>query len=612
MSIKKNFRGASINKPGSYTFTSVKDDGANAITSEGAIFIVGEADKGAPGDVEGIKVFSSEQFGALVSEFGAGPVVDVARAARIPSKTNIVQGAQQFMVWKTNSSTRATAALENSTPADIMTISSANFGEAENLISITVNAGTSANRRQITVERGDVKEELSENSEIAQIEIQYTGAGSAATMTISGATLAAKTLATTVTGGPGGEDFSIALNGKTVKDIVDIISSKSAFTVSLKNTQSGSVTDATDLDDAAAVDIKTAPVEIFKNLKELEEIINEESQLVTAAIINNVVGIPAVASKVFLSGAVKGPSATADFTAGFAASMAKAYNVLLPAISRDAASDITDGLTDPASSYDLDSILAGMDTHLRLRGTIKNRKEAQGMAGTRDSDIQDSYDKAQSLGSELIQLCVQDVLVQNSDSELEWKHPHVQAGLMAGIRLGTEIGEPLTTKTLNCSGIGHVVSNTTGLSTGNFDADVDFGPAIDNGILFAEQKTGAIEVVVDNTTYGKDANFVWNRGSVIEAAHFIARSLRARGNLFIGGKTVSGLRTSLETGMKDELDSLFRNRILSPSDDAPTGYKNLNVSISGNTANISVHVKAIQGLDFILLEIELGDSKVTA
>lgn len=611
MGIKKNFRGASIRKPGPYSFTSVKDDGAGAITSEGAILIVGEADKGAPGDQEGIKIYESAQFGALVDEFGSGPIVDVARAARVPSKTNGVQGAQQFLIWKTNSSTQASLNLEDGSANDIMALTSRNWGESENLINVTVALGSSANKRQITVERGDVKEELSENAEQAQIEIQYTGAGSAATLTISGATLAAKTLTTSVTGGPGGEALSIALNGKTIKDIVDLISANAAYTVTLKNA-SGSVVPATDLDVVTAIDILTTAQSLYRNLKELEDIINSESELISALAIQNVAGIPQVSAKAFLSGAVKGASATSDFSAGFAASLSKQWNVCVPAISRDAAGDITDGLTDPSSAYDVDAVIAALDTHLRLRGNIKNKREALAICGHRDSTIQNSYDVSQATASELIQLCVEDVLVSGADSNLEWKFPHVQAGLMAGIRLGTEVGEPLTNKLLNCNGIGHVVDSDTGLSTGDFDPNTDFDVAIDNGILFAEEISGGISVVVDNTTYGKDQNFVFNRGSVMEAAQWIARALRARTSIFIGSKTGAGLRTAIETALTSELTQLFKDRITSPSDDAAEGYKNLVVTISGNTANVSVHVKPVQGLDFVLIEIELGDTQVTA
>jgi hypothetical protein len=325
-----------------------------------------------------------------------------------------------------------------------------------------------------------------------------------------------------------------------------------------------------------------------------------------------VTGIPEVSAKALLSGAAKGASATSDFSAGFAASLSEDWNTCVPAISRDATADIADGLTDASSTYDIDAILAALTTHLSLRGTIKNRREAQAMCGHRDSTIQNSYDVSNATASELIQLCVEDVLVFDPDSDdLVWKFPHVQAGLMAGIRLGTEIGEPLTSKLLNCNGIGHVVSSVTGLSTGDFNPALDYDVAIDNGVLFAERIRGGISIVVDNTTYGRDQNFVFNRGSVMEASHEIARRLRARGGLFTGSKTVVGLRASIEAALEDELDGMQDDAILGTSDDAVRGWKNLRVTISGNTTSVRVHAKPIQGQEFMLIEIELGDTSST-
>lgn len=612
MGIKKNFKGASIRKPGVYSFTEVKDDGAGAVTSDGAVLIVGEAEKGAPGDQEGIKTYEASQFGALIAEFGSGPLVDVARAARTPSKTPGVQGAQQFQVWKTNSSLRSSLDLEDGSANPILALKSANWGDSENLINATVVLGSSANKRQITIVRGDESEVLSENAEQAQINIQYTGAGSACTLTISGASLALKTLTTSVTGGPGGEDLSISLNKKSIKDVFELISANPAYTVSLSNSQSGSVTNSTDLDVVTAINVFAAGTELYKNLKELEDIVNSESALATALAFQNVAGTIQVSAKAFFTGAVKGASVTGDFSAGFSAGLAKFWNVVVPAISRDAAADITDGLTDSGSTYDVDSVFAAMSSALILRGTIKNKKEAQGIGGHRDSTIANSYAVSNATASELVQICVEDVLVANSNSELEWQQPHVQAGMMAGIRVGTEPGEPLTNKILNCNGIGHVVNSETGISAGDFDPDTDFDVAIDNGILFAEQIAGGISVVVDNTTYGKDQNFVFNRGSVVEAAQTAAKRLRGRASVSVGKKTGSGLRSSTETALTDELGDLFADEILSPSDDAPQGWKNLLVEVDGNTTSVKVHIKPVQGNDFVLIEIELGNSKTTA
>jgi len=237
------------------------------------------------------------------------------------------------------------------------------------------------------------------------------------------------------------------------------------------------------------------------------------------------------------------------------------------------------------------------------------------MVGRRDSAIEDSYDAARALASELIQMCVQDSLVVDLSGSLEWKQPHVTCGLMAGIRLGSEVGTPLTHKFLSANGQGHVVDPDTGLSTGDFDPETDFDPAIDAGILFGEQANSGNRVVVDNTTYGADQSFVFNRGSVVEASQFVAITLRETADLvFVGNKVSEGIASSIKSVLRNKLIELFDAQILSPSDDAPQGFveETFVVEVEGNTANVSVEIKPVQGLDFVLIEFTLGDISQSA
>jgi hypothetical protein len=295
--------------------------------------------------------------------------------------------------------------------------------------------------------------------------------------------------------------------------------------------------------------------------------------------------------------------------------LAADWNVCIPCISRDATEDITDALTDASSTYTVDSVHAALDTHLRLRGNIKNRKEAQGMVGKRDVDKQDVFDAAKDLNSELIQMFMQDILVVGLDGSLAWKHPHVMASMAAGIRLGTDVGEPLTHKFLNVNGIGHAVDPDTGLEDGDLEVQSDFDDIIDSGVTYAEPVSGGVRLVIDNTTYGKDQSFVFNRGSVIEAAHFVAKSLRETAELvFVGKKVSAGIASSIKSVLRGKLVELFNSEILSASDDAPQGFREdtFVVEVSGNTANVQVEIKPVQGLDFILIEFTLGDITQTA
>ena len=53
-------------------------------------------------------------------------------------------------------------------------------------------------------------------------------------------------------------------------------------------------------------------------------------------------------------------------------------------------------------------------------------------------------------------------------STLAWKGPHIMAAIMAGIRLGSTVGEPLTFKFLNANGVGHFINANTGMPLSDY------------------------------------------------------------------------------------------------------------------------------------------------
>lgn len=611
MSISRPFGGAKIRKPGAYSISKQDQSGGAPLGANGTLFVIGEAELGAPGSVEGIQTFNASQLASLVAEYGSGPIVDVAKAALVsPSKTPGVGQADQILIWKTNASTKASLALSNATPAALFTISDRNYGAAGNRISVKVEAGTdSTNQRIITVQSGDDKQVLDQNPAEIQLTIQYTGSGTAAVMTIGG-TLTNRTLATTVTGAAG-DNLSITLKDYTMQQLQQFIAATGKYTATLGTPLKAAITPAASLNPVTAVDVQTAPVALRRTQQELVDLINNNARLVSATIAAVVTGLPIASGPSYLAGGARGASSSTDFSTGMAKSLAADWNVAIPAISRDSADDITDGLTDAASTYDVDAVHAALDSHLRLRGSIKNRKEAQGMVGRRDAAIANSYAAAQTLNSELIQMFVEDVLVSDVSGNLVWKQPHVHAALAAGIRLGTDVGEPLTHKFISANGVGHVVNPVTGIAAGNFNSGTDFDTAIDAGISFAEQASGGFRIVVDNTTYGRDASFVWNRGSVVEAAQYIAKTIRETADLvFVGNKVSNGIAASLKSVIRSKLLELNAANITTASDDgAPQGFKEatFTVLVTGNTANVSVEVKPVQGLDFVLINFTLGD-----
>jgi predicted nucleic acid-binding protein len=609
MARRISFAGSTIRKSGAYSETSVRQTQGSPLGDNGSLLIVGEAETGAPGDVEGIQVFNSTQFAALVSEFSSGPIVDVAKAAlQSPSRLLGVGQADTVYVWKTNSSTKASLVLETAAPEDLIRIKDRNFGAAGNQISVQVAAGTdSARQRIVTVRKGNSVQVLDQNAAEPQLVITYTGSGDPAVLNIAG-TLNNKTLTTACTDAAG-DNLSISLNNfASMKDLAEFINSQANYTCTLGTPLKATITKPSSLDPVTAVNIASAAT-LYRLQQEIVDVINDNALLVEAELIDIEVGVPAVLAATLLSGGAKGASTSADFSDGFAKSLASDVNVIIPAISRDASADIADALTDAGSTYDIDAVAAALSTHLNLRSNTRNKREAQGMVGFRDAVKANVFTFCQTINNGLIQVFAEDCLVSDLDANLVWKQPHVLAGIAAGIRLGTEVGEPLTHKYPNCNGTGHVVNPLTGLPTGDLNTDIDYDSAIEAGLTFTERAKGGVRFVLDNTTYGSDQNFYLNRGSVIEAAQFVAKDLRQTSeDFFVGKKVANGAAKSMITILGNRLDELNVANIIIQSDDgAPKGWKDLSVQINGSVARVQVKIYPAVGMEFILISFSLGE-----
>lgn len=619
MSIKKSFNGKTIRKPGAYSRSKVDNSAGAPLRATDILMLVGESSKGAPGSSTGVLTFAAERLDSLVEMFGEGPLVDCAIAAARPSKQSGIGGASVIKVYKTNASTQASAMVKKST-SDIYQIKDKAWGLEGNDLSIVVAAGSSGNQKLISIAKvGDTTESLGENAATQILNIRYVGDGSAATMTISGASQQGKTLVTSLTGQTDGSlNLNIALKNYTMKTLVDYINSQvgySANLLSVSNSQKSGI----ELDPVTATNIKPALVVQYRLQYEIMDIINASARVSAEIQAASVVGVPDNATT-FLTGGAKGASTNTNFSNGFSASFAEEYNVLLPCISRDASEDIADanqGFTDASSTYTLSAVLVGANTHLVLRGDTKNRKEAQGFAGVRKSTKSAAFAQISAIGSELMQITMQDCLAVDAQGNERYMHPHVYAAFAAGMRTGMPVGEPLTFKYPNVIQVGHFINPLTGLDAGDFNPGLDFDAAIDAGVLFTEKVSGGNRWVVDNTSYGIDDSFVYNRGSVMSASIFVAKTLRETAELaFVGKKISNGAASSIKSVLRNKLRELNAPdvNIITASEDAPEGFREdtFVVTITGNTARVQVEFKPVQGLDFIFLDFTLGDIKQTA
>lgn len=505
-------------------------------------------------------------------------------------------------VYKTNASLQASRAFPNAAPVSLFTFTSANWGDDENLISVKIDAGVvSVNARIITVQKGTVQEVLSENDYAALLSLQYTGAGTAATLTIQSGVLAS-----VVTGSPS-DNLSITLAGKTLSQLVDLIANFGSGSIYACSTtfKLAASKSAADLDPISTpLDVKTASQTLRGQQKELLDIINGESSLVTASRAANVEGILATSAKKFLSGAAKGASANSGFQAGFDALLAQRCNIVVPLISQDASALSTSGDTDPSSTFTVDAVNLQAVTHCITASNTKNRSERNCYISVKESFV-NSQSAALDINSERASMLFQDVQVLGADGNLKFLDPWAAACLVAGIQAGTPVGTPATFKLINASSIRHQ----------DFNPKTQAELAIDNGLLALEAvDSGGFRVVVQNSTYSKDANFVFNRPSVLAAADTVAFNLRAQlEEIFVGEKARTGSAEAIKNTVIAIMSRFLSDELIVGDDtNNNLGWKDLIVTINGDVANVEITITPVQGIDFILNKITLDNIRQTA
>jgi len=319
-------------------------------------------------------------------------------------------------------------------------------------------------------------------------------------------------------------------------------------------------------------------------------------------------GLPNAITETPLAGGARGATTPADIVAGLEKFQKFHVNSVLPLFSRNATDDIADSLTDSGSTYTIAGIHQAIKTHLSLMKTTKKRSERQGYLSYKAS-FADSKSQAGVMADGRIQMAIQDTRNIDSQGTIKWFQPWALSCLLAGARGGAPIGEPLTFKFLNCSGIRHTAQP---MSTAEEDIVTDFDPdlqtdeAIQAGITFMEApQSGGFRVVVDNTTYGRDGNFVFNRANVLYAADIVAFNFRnTMESVFVGRKNTVSV-ADVEGVASSILSTFLAQGVTVSTTDAPLGFKNLVVRIEGNTIFIEVTIKIVEGIDFVLADITI-------
>jgi len=713
MAINVSFNGATLLKPGAYSKTNIDLSGGFALGPVGLIAIFGESTRGRSGAEEvdvSKNVFRANQITDVRNKYGSGPLVDAMNFLFAPASDGAIPGgAQAVYVYKTNSSLRASLALDNA----YGTIRSLEYGIGGNTITYKASAtsevapsiASSAAFDESAVAAGTLIIRQNGAASVSQaVAGGYVSnaafAAAVAGWSVPGVTFVvggitgASTLSISMAADPlanqNGFGRSMELSGTSLASMsiaAGLVSSsvEAAMTVTIKQTRdllqeqdtlggnivlkagydgvssSASVeVSATQVILTAGAAIATFEKSAYSTLLQLVNAMNltagwkialgstlynslpcsvldevtvsakssdaalikparikKDSQEVADMMANSSivditsqssVGLMDAALEVALSSGALGATSTAAMTAALSAFEQIRVNSVVPLFSRDSSADILDSLTDATSSYTIAGIHQAVKTHCQLMSTTKNRSERQGYISLKAS-FASSLDTAALLADARMQLSIQDTKNNDSQGALKWFQPWSSSCLLAGARAGSPVGTPLTFKYMNCSGIRHTAQ---AMSTPEEDIVIDFNPnaqyeqAISGGLTFMENpQSGGIRIVVDNTTYQKDSNWVYNRGNVLYAADVLAFDFRNQlENIFVGQK--NNIQASeVKSVAASILATFLAQGITVSTPEAKNGYKKLDVTISGNVINITAIVVLVEGIDFILSDITI-------
>lgn len=444
---------------------------------------------------------------------------------------------------------------------------------------------------QVNRQVDNISEELVAGGEIA-LKISYSG--TTATITVTDTTL------TTAVVGGSGANLSITLaDFPTISDLATFINSQTGYTCSVGSAVLGQLS-AQALDNVTAQGIATSfgasngrlKIDGFRFFNK----VSDESVLVQlndpAAQAGS--GLPKVTTGVtYLAGGLKGGSTNADFTAAIDGLERVRGNFLIPLVSRDAASDVADGLTESTSSYTIDSVNAYAKTHVLKMSTLKKRKNRQAFV-SKNASFTEARAAAANLASFRVAMAFQDFKQVNSVGNLYQFQSWMGATLAAGMQ-AAGFYRAIFNKGVNTSGIV--------MRDGSFSDrdDTQMEDALTSGLLPAQRAaTGGFAFVSDQTTYGKDSSAVYNSIQAVYVADIIALSTAQRMEGAFVGQSVADISAAIALSFLEGIMADFlRLKLIAPSDDAPKGFKNAVIQISGSAMIVQVEIKLAGAIYFI-------------
>lgn len=467
-----------------------------------------------------------------------------------------------------------------------------------------LSAGLYTSAAEANVELNVVRQDVGLNETLeakGEIALQIGYQGTTATLTISG-----NNLTTTVTGGSGA-NLAIDISAfSTVADLAAFIASKPGYTASA--TTLAQQLRPSELDKVSAIGIASSgaglmPGRIKKSLSNFKAAIASSAAVDFAATATS--GLPSpISTFTFLAGGAKGATSGANIVDALSKLESVVVNFVVPLFSRDASDDIADGLTDSASTYTIDAIHAATKTHVLKESTPILKRYRLAILSFWGI-YSDAKDKAQTLANYRCSMAFQKVSQVDSQGSVVTYLPWMGAAVAAGMQ-AAGFYKGITNKLAN------VISfvDPDGFDSGS-PGDVE--DALLAGLLILQKQTAGTTWVSDQTTYGFDTNFVYNSLQASYLADIVAADLAdALKKAFVGQSLADVDAATALAFIATKMEEYRRIKAITGDDEAPLGYRNAKVSISGPVMSISLEIKLSTTIYFIPIELSISQVQSSA
>jgi hypothetical protein len=556
------FHGDVIIHPGVYTWVDYSQVENILAGVRGIVAVIGEADEGEPNVVS---IFSRGRD--MIDYYKSGPLADIAYALFNPSTDPAVSTPFRVIAVKTNQSTAAIATLHDDTDNDIITVKARRYGTYGNTISIKVEAGSESGTKKITIASYD-KTEVFDNISGALFSIQRSGG----TLTVDDTGITASSGGTT-------EHIYPFDTYPTVQSVVADLQKDPNYTVSLLT----GVETPSNVIDRATYDINTATIVRCLG-KAVADAINAKSSLCTATI--TAYRIPKNEGPLMLTGGSVGTTSITDIQNALKSLEGLNIDFIVPLFDRD------------VGSLTFSSIINALVDHIKTCNATKSTAERQAFIGMYTTSVSNLKQQAIQLNSPYFALCGQRVKGVKADMSIAEMGVWYLAGILAGIKAGTPVGEPLTFKKVNIIDL---------VDTYNTQTIEDL---LLNGIICVEAVPGqGFRIVKDLTTYLSTDNDILCSVSAMEAITYIKKGLRDNLNKFVGQKGLPRTISAIKSVLRGYLTMLATgyDAILMSTTDAQGNilppFRNLEVSLSGDTLQVKVELTIVPGINYILNEV---------